>query len=67
MKILLGFLMGVSVATAVSVGAECCGSLNVPFDTQLAIEQAQQDAEAERAWARQRLPMPVMPSEPCAR
>jgi hypothetical protein len=41
MKYLLGFLVGVIVATVGFSWAECCGAFNVPFDTQIEIERQQ--------------------------
>jgi hypothetical protein len=67
MKYLLGFLFGVIVATAYSVGAECCGAFNVPFDTQLAIEQAQQDAAQQRQFEQRNRAWERELSDPCRR
>ena len=54
MKVLLGFLVGVIVATAGYGWAECCGGFNVPLDTQLAIEQELAWSETLRGYERQK-------------
>lgn len=66
MRILMGFVIGVSVATAGYGWAECCGQFNVPFDTQLAIEQAQQDADQQR-WMERGLREAYRDTDPCRR
>lgn len=65
--LLLGFLLGISVATAYSSWAECCGAFNVPFDTQLEIERQQIWREAQRPIPLPQYQLPSLPSDPCDR
>jgi hypothetical protein len=46
MKYLLGFVLGVIVATAGYGWAECCGAFNVPFDTQIAIDRQMRESRS---------------------
>jgi len=67
MRGLLGFVLGVSVATAGYGWAECCRAFNVPFDTQLAIEEAQQEARPRDAFRVPESPLWGQGFDPCRR